>query len=380
MLGSRKLLLVVPSLGAGGAERICVLLAQGLQRLGHQVSVVTIFGSDSDFFALPEGVLRVALDLGSDTSGIVAKLSHNRRRVAAVRRQICEQRPDAVISFLSTANVLALLASVGLRVPVVVTEHADPRRQPLPRAWRLLRRACYPRAAALVSVSRGVDEGFCWLAPQRRAIIANPICWHDIQSAAGDAPAISGPRTVIGMGRLEGEKGFDLLLAAFARLPEELSDWRLTILGEGSQRSALESLAGNLGLGGRVQLPGALRDPFPALKYAGLFVLPSRYEGFGNALVEAMACGLPVVAADCDSGPREIIRPGIDGLLVPPEDASALAAAMAGVMADAERRAQLGAAARQASRRFDLEPVIKHWQDLLQRLTADCPSGLQPTA
>lgn len=365
-----KLLLVVPSLGAGGAERICVLLAQGLQRLEHQVSVVTIFGSGSDFFALPDGVPRIALDLGSDTSGIVAKLSHNRRRVAAVRRQLREQRPDAVISFLSTANVLALLAAVGLRVPVIVTEHADPRRQPLPRAWRILRRACYPCAAALVSVSRGVDEGFCWLAPQRRAIIANPICWHDIQAAEGDASAISGPRTVIGMGRLEGEKGFDLLLAAFARLPQELADWRLTILGEGSQRSQLEALASNLGLGGRVQFPGALRDPFPILKCAGLFVLPSRYEGFGNALVEAMACGLPAVAADCHSGPREIIHPGIDGLLVPPEDVPALAAAMAGLMVDAERRAQLGGAARQAARRFDLETIMEQWQSLLERVTA----------
>lgn len=362
----RKLLLVISSLSGGGAERVLVLLAQGFLARGHEVAVATIFGRDCDFYTLPDGVERIALDLGGETSGLIAKLAGNARRCRALRRAIGGAAPDAVISFMSQTNVATLLASAGLGVPVIVTEHADPRQEPIGRAWRWLRRLTYRGAAKVVSVSRGVDAWFNWLPAERRAVIYNPVDLAALERESPSPDSSDWPHTILGMGRLEIEKGFDLLIDAFATVARDFPDWGLAILGEGSQRGALESRIAASGLGDRVRLPGAVPRPAARLKRADLFVLPSRHEGFGLALVEAMACGLPVVAADCPSGPTEIIHSGEDGLLVPPENADALAQAMAELMADAEKRRCLAQRAREAVQRFDLGRAVDAWERLLE--------------
>jgi len=254
---------------------------------------------------------------------------------------------------------------VGLKVPVVVTEHSDSRRRPPPGIWERLRRASYGRAARLVSVSPGVDAYFRWLPEGRRAVIPNPLCLAELRSPVGEAPWFGWQRTALGAGRLETEKGFDLLIRAFAGLAADFPEWGLMICGEGSQRSDLESLVTRLGLGGRVRLPGTRQHFFATLNKADLFVLPSRHEGFGNALVEAMGCGLPAIATDCWSEPPGIVRHGEDGLLVPPDDVDTLAAAMAELMADPEKRRRLGQRAKAAAERFDLDRVMVSWDELL---------------
>ena len=234
------------------------------------------------------------------------------------------------------------------------------------RAWTFLRRIAYRRAARVVSVSAGVDACFAWLPPSRRAVIPNPVCSEQVGSEGGEPLVLRWSHAVAAMGRLEFEKGLDLLIRAFARLAAGFPDWGLVILGQGTQRSELESLVAELGMQERIELPGAIPNPFPTLKRADLFVLPSRSEGFGNALAEAMACGLAVVAADCWRAPPGIVRNGTDGILVPPEDVEALAAAMAGLMADDEKRRALGAEAARSVRRFELDQVSRTWDELLR--------------
>jgi glycosyltransferase involved in cell wall biosynthesis len=358
--------MVISSLSAGGAERVLVLLAQGLTALGHRVSIVTIFGPDHDFYPVPEGVDRVALDLGKTTRTPWEKITANARRVSALRRALCRLEPDVVVSFMPETNVLALLASRGTGLPVVVTEHADPRKKRLKRAWKGLRRLAYRRAARVVSVSAGVDDSFGWLPEARRAVIPNPIPLGEIRSEKITPVSLDWPRTVMGMGRLEPEKGFDVLIPAFARLAGEFPDWGLVILGDGSQRAGLVSMVAELGLEGRVRLPGVVDDPFAMLKHADVFVLSSRSEGFGNALVEAMACGLPAIATECWSRSPGLVRDGVDGLLVPPEDVDALSAAMAELMADAARRRRLAVEAARSVERFDLDRIRRTWDELLQ--------------
>jgi len=168
------------------------------------------------------------------------------------------------------------------------------------------------------------------------------------------------------MGRLVEQKGFDILVEAFSRCATKHSDWSLVILGEGPQRTRLEAAAAELGIGDRVHLVGQVREPDTILKGADLFVLSSRYEGFPNALVEAMACELPVVSTDCSSGgPRDIIRDGVDGILVPPRDVEALASAMDRLMADQDGRQRLGKSAAEVVERFSTTRVMKVWDDLL---------------
>jgi glycosyltransferase involved in cell wall biosynthesis len=360
----RKVLLVIPGLTAGGAERVLVLLAGGLLARGHRVEVVTTFGRQQDFYRLPQGVGRVALDLAGETSRLADKLAGNLRRIAGLRRAIRAAAPDVVISFLSETNVLVLLATMGLGVPVIVTEHTDPRRYPSGRAWKVLRRLSYRRASRLVSPSAGVDRGFSWLPSARRVVIHNPVRLDEDDKAAVAPLGFPWPHTVLAMGRLESEKGFDLLIDAFGRLAADFPDWGLAILGEGSLRQKLSAQIANLGLDDRIRLPGVM-DSAATLRRGELFVLSSRHEAFGLALAEAMAAGLPVVAADCPSGPAEIIHCGEDGLLVPGENAAALAGAVAQLMADPAQRRRLGQNARAAVRRFELSTVIQSWEQVI---------------
>jgi glycosyltransferase involved in cell wall biosynthesis len=172
-------------------------------------------------------------------------------------------------------------------------------------------------------------------------------------------------RIVVGMGTLSPLKQFDLLLAAFAKLSAAHPQWSLMLIGEGPERGSLEALAARLGMAAKVRLVGLSSEPERLLQRADLFVLTSRYEGFPNALLEAMSYGVPVVSFDCPSGPRSIIRDGIDGLLVPDQDLDALTAAMDRLMADPEERRALGLRAREVTERFGVERIMAMWDDLI---------------
>ncbi len=366
-----KILMIISSLSGGGAERVAVLLAEGFVEQGCEVALVTIYGRQLDFYSVPKAVDRIALDLGRERSNLVQKLTGNVRRILALRRAIRRVRPDLVLSLLNQTNVLTLLAAEGLGLPVIVTEHMDPRRDGLPAAWRWLRRKTYPWATRLVSVSPAVDSFFTWLPEERRRTIPNPVAFEQIESQRGCPVRLRQSRTVIAMGRLSPEKGFDLLIRAFARLAAEFPDWGLAILGEGPERGSLESLAQDLKLGDRLQMPGAVEEPFAVLKQSDVFVLSSRHEGFGNVLVEAMACGLPVVAADCWAVSPAIVRDGTDGLLVPPDNPAALAQAMARLMRDEALRKELAHSAGESARRFALPEVMVEWGRVLNEV---CPT------
>jgi glycosyltransferase involved in cell wall biosynthesis len=178
-------------------------------------------------------------------------------------------------------------------------------------------------------------------------------------------------KRILAAGRLSAEKGFDLGIEAFAKVAGRHTGWSLQILGEGPERENLEKLVQDRGLQHRVDLPGWISDPSPMMRTADLFVLPSRYEGFPNALLEAMACGLPTISFRCESGPADIVRDGYDGLLVPPADVEALAAAMDRLMSDHDERRRLAERAVDVRRRFSEELFFKRWEAVLDGTPED---------
>jgi glycosyltransferase involved in cell wall biosynthesis len=168
---------------------------------------------------------------------------------------------------------------------------------------------------------------------------------------------------------LRREKGFDLLLEAFARIAKLHPSWSLTIWGEGPERKSLDALACKLAINDRVSLPGNTHEPLRQLAAADLFVLSSRVEGFPNALTEAMSMGLPVIATDVGAV-SEIVEDGVTGMLVPPEEVDSLATAMDRLMADEAQRCSLGGRAPEVLERFSLESVMEMWDDVVESVTA----------
>jgi glycosyltransferase involved in cell wall biosynthesis len=358
---------LIHELGPGGAERVMVHLANGLAVRGHDVTIHTLSAkAGTSFYPLNVQVRQVHLGLNSLPlrKGLLGILAHVIRLVMALRRHLRAAAPEVLISFIDMTNVFALLASTGLPLPVVVSERSDPRMAPLRRVWKVARQLTYPWAAALVVQSTEVRDCFPPWIRRKAKVIPNPVL---PPPEIPQGPGLDGTsHTIVAVGRLGPEKGFDLLLQAFARVAPSFQDWDLEIWGEGPDRVSLETLRNRLGLDGRARMPGTTQDIHTRYLEADLFVLASRFEGFPNALCEAMSHGLPAVAASCSGGVRDIVRPGIDGILVPPEDTDALAEALADLMSDPARRASLGEAARQVVDRFSLECVLDDWEVCLQ--------------
>jgi glycosyltransferase involved in cell wall biosynthesis len=269
-----------------------------------------------------------------------------------------------VISFLAKINIVTVLATRGLDVGVIVSERNNPLRQVVNPVWRWLRHRLYSLADRLVTPSRGVLASLPAAVSARGHVIPNPVDLPEPSPRRADG------RTLVAVGRLDEQKGFDLLLPAFARVAGKHPDWRLIIWGEGELRAPLEALRDRLGLTDRVQMPGVTDRPGQWVDDAALFVLSSRYESFGNVVTEAMAAGLPVIVTDCPWGPGEIVHHGVDGWLVPPEDVAALAEGLDLLMGDDALRAGLAEAALRSVRRFGRARVMALWDELVDEL---CP-------
>jgi glycosyltransferase involved in cell wall biosynthesis len=356
-----RLTLVIAAMGAGGAERVLSIMANHWAARGHIVTVLTFDdGSQPPFYRMDARVRRTALDLARASRGALEALVCNLWRIAGLRRALRASRPDAVISFMTETSVLTLLAACGLGVPVLVSEHSDPWRFPLGRSWAWLRRWSYRFASRIVVLNGQARTYFSQRLQPALAVIPNPVLAPP-KAAVTQARA----RQVVAMGRFTEQKGFDLLLRAFAEVRAPHPDWTLVIVGDGPLRAELTRLARALGLESRVRLAGVAHDPYAVLGGSELFVLSSRYEAFPMALCEAMASGMAVITTEYHHDVREIVNDGENGLLVPANDVAALAAAMDRLMAGEAERRRLGSRAVEICGRYGVERVMGLWDGLL---------------
>jgi glycosyltransferase involved in cell wall biosynthesis len=337
--------LFLPTLQGGGAERVAINLAQGFIDLGIATDLVTVSGRGEFAGQVPSGVRLIDFDASRVILGVPALAAYLRR-----------ERPSAVIAFMDHACIAALMARrvSGVSTRIICTVHntltlatsnsANFRNRLLP----MLLRAFYPSADGVVAVSHGVARDLSaatGLPLSRIKVIYNPVITDDLTAAGAGAPghpwlSDGGPPVVLGVGRLTQQKNFSSLIRAFAAVRRKRPA-RLLILGEGEERPALEELVRKLELGSDVALPGFLAGAQACMAQAAVFVLSSAWEGLPTVLIEALAAGATVVSTDCPSGPREILRGGELGQLVPPGDVDALADGIMAALSGSGRRVPL---------------------------------------
>jgi len=378
-----KIVLLVSSMHAGGAERVAATLVNAWSARGDEVTLIPTFSSGGYcFYPVSDAVDLVWLAdyAGTRRSGRFSAL----HRLLALRRLIRSRSPDVVVSFLTNVNVAAILATRGMKVPLIVCERTNPAvSRSASGVWRTLRRWLYPRADMVTVQADATVAPFARLVPgiRRLAVIPNPLPDTlanrppvDVSAPPGARDAVSGAparKRLMAMGRMVPDKQFDVLIDCFAALAGQHPEWDLFIWGEGPEREALGERVMLAGLQERIQLPGRTEMPWDELACAQGFVLSSAVEGFPNVLLEAMALGLPCVTFDCPSGPREMTRDGQDGMLVPAGDAQALQKALHTLMSDAALRVELGERAAVAvRRRYALPAVLDAWDALFAQVGA----------
>jgi len=360
----RRMVLLIDSLESGGAQRVLSILAKAWVAQGCEVHLLTLESPGSvPFFPLDPRVQYSPLGLAAVSMGLRAKVTNHLARVRRLRRELTRIKPDLVLSFIDRNNVLALLCSRGLGIPVVVSERIAPASWKIGRIWNFLRILSYPLASGLVVQVPSVRSFFPGFLQSRIRVIPNPV---PVPDPAG--PALEPRPRIIAVGRLHPQKGFDLLLEAFARVRARFPQWQLDILGEGEERPVLEAQAKRLGLQDRFRLMGNRTDVSAQMRGADIFVLSSRFEGFPNVLCEAMAVGMAVVSFGCPTGPAEIIHHGVDGILVPPGDVLGLAEGLASLMGNAQLRAALATRAPEVLQQFSEQAIIDQWEDCFREL------------
>ena len=358
-----RILCFLPDFGGGGAQRTLINLAAAFRQAGH---AVTLGAAQAD------GPARAWIDPRVRT--VAVGRGQLRHALFPLARLMRDEKPDVVLSSVLDANIVAVAARAlagSPRPKLVVRETNSHRaRGDIGFLRQRLTRFAYPRADAVVALSEGVRAELIAdyaLAPGSVVTIHNPVAFDALAEQAKNAHALPIEKDgvwIMGVGRLIRQKGFDRLIRAVAALKRP--DVRLVLIGEGPDREALTAQARDLGV--TLIMPGFVRDPVHWLAQADLFVLSSRWEGFGHVIVEAMAAGAPVIAFDCPHGPRDIIRDRETGLLVADGDEAALTKAMAELLNDRMLARRLSESAAKDAARFSSAHIADQYLKLFSSL------------
>ena len=381
----RVYVLLLHAWGMGGTIRTTLNLAGHLAQR-REVEIISVIRTrERPFFAFPEGVKVSALDdrrrRGAGRRGLLRRVlsalpsllvhpdDHAFARCSLwtdvlLVRKLRSLPPGTLLTTRPGFNVLALKVAPPW-IACVAHEHMNFHSHGDAMSAAIRRR--YPELDGLVVMSRGDEEDYGRLLASSPTVVRRiPNALPELDGGVSSLDA----RVVAAAGRLLSQKGFDLLIAAYAPVARAHPDWTLRIYGTGRQRAELERLIEEHGLKESVRLMGATDRLGEALAKASLFVLSSRFEGFGLVLVEAMSKGLPVVSFDCPRGPSEIVDDGRDGILVPNGDVDALGRGMLELIEDEEKRRRYGAAALEKARRYDIGAIAAEWEQLLGEVPA----------
>ncbi|ELA00689.1 putative glycosyltransferase [Cupriavidus sp. TKC] len=342
-----------------GAERMTATIGNALAERGHRIIIISLWDARSAF-PLHPAVTHIAL--------FAQRPSLRAQYPATLRKLRALLRKHHVHTLIEVDTMLAwftLPATLGLGIRRIGWEHCHYDEDLGHRARRVARHLTARFHDAVIVLTESDRKRWIDAARPRGDVLALP---NPLPFPLPDSPSIRSAKQVLAVGRLVDAKGFDILIRAWAEIAPLAPDWTLVIVGEGEARPMLEALRESLGMTGFVQLPGARSDIRDAYQQASIFCLSSRYEGFGLVLIEAMAFGLPVVSTDCETGPRALLEDGRNALVVPVDDAQALAKALLTLMRDEKLAAQLSSGALACAMSFELNGIVDRWEVLLNRV------------
>jgi glycosyltransferase involved in cell wall biosynthesis len=376
MAARRKLCFVLPSLNGGGAERAAVQVLNGLDPDRWDRSMF-LFAREGPYLAELDGAIAI---ISADTTSRWG-------RWRALRAFVVRERPDIVMAFLSYFSALSAVraANTGAKVVFNLQTPMSDFLTDADYQWRgrwhkpafaAVTRMGYAASDLIVATSNGVARDLTSafaIDPDRIRVLANPVDLDRVSAASAEAidetvlPAGTGP-LIVAAGRLADAKNYPLMIDAFAILRQKVPA-RLCILGQGELEGSLRQQIAARGLGASVSLAGFQANPWKYIARADVFLLTSRYEGFGNVLIEAMACGVPVVAT-ASAGTRDIVQHGVNGMLVEVHSPESVAAAIRAILESDGRRTAMSASARISAGRFAIDRVIARYDSMLERLAS----------
>lgn len=357
----KSICLFIPSLHSGGAERVLTELANYFSHKGHKITLVTLDDPKNiPFYALNDSINLVQLDLIQEGANCFQKMFYLVRRVKRLRSFVKNLNSDFMISFLDIMNIFVLLSSVLTKIPVVIAERTSPAHHKIPKIYQFLRWALYPFALKLVVQTQSAANFFSKCLQSKIIIVPNAVRKpsETIQEISQDV------KNIISVGRLSFEKDHKTLIHAFALLLKDKPNLKLTIYGEGRERKKMEQLIEKLGMKDYIFLPGAVSNIQSIFVKADLFVFASLYEGFPNALCEAMAIGLPVIASNC-SGNIDIIDDDKNGILFPVGNVEKLYVQMLELINNCSKRQEISHNAKHLTALYSEESVYEKWNDII---------------
>ena len=374
----RKVCFYISTLRLGGAERVVYNLAEYLHSQGVEVSVVTTFKKTHEKeFPLSLGIKRILSEptpeefaKGSGNAhGFLLRIKNFQTRYRKLRKIWQEETPDLIVAFVGKNNLMAILTARGLGIPVVVSVRGNPPNEYDTRGVRLAMRVLFPKAAGIVMQTKQQMAWFPKNVQRKTVLLPNPL------NPAFLRPIYQGERkprivTVSVMGK---NKNLPMLLRAFAMVSEKYLEGSVTIYAQGPDYPALEKLAEELSIRERVFMPGEQANIPELIADASIFTMTSFTEGVPNALIEGMAMGLVPISTDCPcGGPGELIQNGVNGYLVPVDDAKALAEKLALLMGDKALRERLSSEALKVRETLNPEKVLPEWMGYFDKILSKC--------
>ncbi|MBO0340532.1 glycosyltransferase family 4 protein [Flagellimonas profundi] len=358
-MNKAKIAFVIPSLRSGGAERVVSTLSNTLSNQ-YEVHIICLVRT-IPFYKIQKGVtIHYCLEENNNSTGIVSAVANNLKLVRKLITIIKQNGIQILLGFITSANILSIISGKLCGIPVIISERNNPKNDRIPSMWKKLRDLFYPYANWLVVQTEDTKKFYQEkLNIKRQTVIANPISTDfkvDMDTASNQS---SKENIILNVGRLHPQKAQDVLIKAFSKT--NYTDWQLYLVGEGERRKDLENLISTLNLQKKVHLVGRVEEIQKVYDRAKIFAFSSIYEGFPNALIEAMHFGLACVSTNCPTGPSELIENGENGYLIDVNDTSALTKKLNILMESEELRISFGQKAQEKVAKFNAENIAQEW-------------------